>query len=134
MSASTEGMKGPRLEFVVRPIKGMFSYPKHSVEKKKVVTKHVRKEAGYIVYMPNGTSYHLTHAQLLKGGFDRQPTIINFESVNDTKSLAGRYKFAMDDKTRKSAWQALEAQVIKACHRRHGPVNAGGDEDDNAGT
>lgn len=131
MPANSEGLKGPRLEFVVRPLKGKFKAPKHSVEKKKLVTSHKEMEAGYIVYMPNGTSYHLTHKQLLRHGFDRQPTIINFETVNDTKSPAGRYKFAMDDKQRKLAWNELEQQVIRSCHRRHGPVNVG-DSDDSA--
>jgi len=128
MALNSEGMKGPRLAFVVRPIKGNFNRPKHKIVKKKIETSLEKEAAGYIVYMPNGTSYHLTHKQLLHHGFDKQPTIISFETVNDTKTPVGRYKFAMDDKQRKVAWAEMEQQVIKACQRRHGPVTVG-DED-----
>lgn len=131
MALNSEGMKGPRLEFVVRPLKGNFNRAKHKVVNKKIEVSFEKEPAGYIVYMPNGSSYHMSHKELLKHGFDRQPSIINFETVNDTKSPAGQYKFAMDDKQRKVAWAALEEQVIKACHRRHGPVNVG-DGDDNS--
>lgn len=130
MAANSEGMKGPRLEFVVRPLKGNFMRPKHRVVKKKIETHFEKELAGYVVYMPNGTSQHLTHKQLLQHGFDRQPSIINFETVNDTKTPAGKYKFAMDDKQRKAAWALMEQQVIKACQRRHGPVKVGDEENE----
>lgn len=122
MMSMTEGMKGPRLEFVVREMKGEKLRPHHTVEKGKLVTTLKKEPAGYIVYMPSGQSYRLTQRELVKRGFDRQPGIINFDQVNDTKTPAGRYKHAMDDKTRRAAWKALEEQVIQACIRRHGPV------------
>lgn len=117
-------MKGPRLEYVVRPIKGKVQRAKHSFNptSRKIEAQQVSEDGGYIVYMPNGTSYRLTHKQLVQKGYDRQPNIINFENVNDTKSPAGRYKHAMTDAARLLAWKALEDQVIRACERRHGPV------------
>lgn len=120
----TEGMKGPRLEFVVRELKGEIKRPHHTVKGKKIETVLVPEPAGYIVYMPNGHSYRLSREQLVKRGYDRQPSIINFEQVQDTKSPAGKYKFAMDDRQRKVAWKALEDEVIKSCIRRHGPITA----------
>lgn len=128
MAAGTEGMKGPRLEFVVRELKGEVKKPHHSMKGKKIETVLAPEPAGYLVYMPNGQSYRLTKEELVKRGFDRQPSIINFEGVQDTKSPAGRYKFAMDDKTRKIAWRALEDEVVKACVRRHGPVTSAKEE------
>lgn len=124
MAASSEGMKGPRLEFVVRPLKGKVKKPYHNFDpqKKKIVSALKEEDAGFLVYLPNGHSYRLTKSQLERRGYDRQPTILNFDQVNDTKTPAGRYKFAMDDKQRKEAWKALEDQVIRACVRRHGPV------------
>lgn len=115
-------MKGPRLEFVVRELKGEVKRPHHSMHGKKIETVLVAEPSGYIVYLPSGQSYRLSREELMKRGYDRQPSIINFEMVQDTKSPAGRYKFAMDDKTRRSAWKALEEEVVRACVRRHGPV------------
>jgi hypothetical protein len=134
MAASSEGMKGPRLEYVVRPLKGKVKTPHHSFNNKtrQIETTLVNDDAGYLVYMPNGHSYRLSKEQLLKRGYDRQPTILNFDQVNDTKTPAGRYKFAMDDAMRKRAWVELEEQVIKACVRRHGPVSPEVIKDDTA--
>lgn len=117
-------MKGPRLEFVVRPIKGKVKRFKHSFDptKRKISATEVVEDGGYIIYLPTGASYRLSHKDLVKRGFDRQPNILNFETVNDTRTPAGRYKFAMNDKAREIAWKALEDQVIKACVRKHGPV------------
>lgn len=134
MAASSEGMKGPRLEFVVRPLKGKRKKPYHSFDpvKKKIVSVLNDEDAGFLVYLPNGHSYRLSKSELEKHGYNRQPTILNFDQVNDTKTPAGRYKFAMDDKQRKEAWKELEEQVIRACVRRHGPVT-GVVEHDTAG-
>lgn len=124
MAAGSEGMKGPRLEFVVRAVKGKVKVPYHNFDptKKKIVTALKTEDFGYLVYLPNGHSYRLNKDQLKKYGYDRQPTILNFDQVNDTKTPAGRYKFAMDDNQRQKAWTDLEDQVIKSCVRRHGPV------------
>lgn len=124
-------MKGPRLEFVVRPIKGKVKRLKHSFDptKRKISATEVVEDGGYIVYLPTGHSYRLSHRDLVKRGFDRQPNILNFETVNDTRTPAGRYKFAMNDASRQLAWTALEDQVIKSCIRKHGPVVVSEDED-----
>lgn len=125
MAANSEGMKGPRLEYVVRQLKGKIKVAKRSFnpKSKKVETTLVPMDAGFLLYMPNGHSYRLTKDQIAKYGYDRQPTILNFDQVNDTKTPAGRYKFAMDDATRQKAWKELEDQVIRSCIRRHGPVD-----------
>jgi hypothetical protein len=124
--------RGPRLAFVVRQLKGKRKMQVHkynpTTHKNDIIM--VEKDAGYMVYTPNGTSYRLTKEQLLKSGLDRQPEIINFESVNNTRSPAGRFKYAIDDKARAAAYKELEEQVIRACRRRGATVDTSGDEDD----
>lgn len=126
MSAVTQ-MKGARLEFVVRPLKGKVKTVKHSVNPKlkKIEQTIIEEEGGYIVYTPMGNSYRLTQAELVKRGYDRQPSILNFDRVNDTKTPAGRFKFALDPDARKKAWSDMEDEVIRACHRKTGPVIKG---------
>jgi|SRR6478752_2077947 len=125
MAQLTEGMRGPRLEFVVRPAKNKVMRAKVSFDptSRKNVERVVEiDEKAFIVYMPNGHSYRLTASELARRKLDRQPSIISFETVNDTTSPAGRYKFALNDEQRQKAWRDLENQVIRSCQRRHGPV------------
>lgn len=115
-------MQGARLEFVVRPLKGKMSRPVHSMEKGKIVTTTKSVDAGFIVYTPMGQTYRLTKEELVQRGYDRQPEIMNFDQVKDTKSPAGRFKHAMTDLQRKQAWSDLEKQVIRSCERKHGAI------------
>jgi hypothetical protein len=119
--------RGPRLEFVVRELKGKRKRAFHawSKELKKVVETTKEEAAGYMVFFPNGTSYRLTREQLLAQGYDREPAIINFELVNDTKSPAGVFKYAMNEKTKQAAYRKLEEQVIRACKRAGGHADTG---------
>lgn len=118
-------MQGARLEFVLKPVRGgkvERTITSWNPKTKKLEQTIVPEEAGFIVYMPNGHSYRLTGEQVKKRGYDRQPNILNLDKVTDTRSPAGRFKFAIDDKARQKAWTDLEAEVIKNCTRRHGPV------------
>jgi hypothetical protein len=122
--AAMSQMQGARLEFVVREIKGDVQRPVHAFDKKKLkIVQQVKSQpGGYLVYFPSGQSYRLTRKELMRRGFDRQPSIMNFDQVKDTKSPAGQYKFAMSDEQRREAWAKLENEVIKACVRKHGPI------------
>jgi len=124
--------RGPRLEFVVRQLKGNRKRAFHSFnDKTRRIEETAKTEpAGYMVYFPNGTSYRLSPAELVQRGFDREPSIINFELVNDTKSPAGKFKFAMSEQTKKAAYRQLEEQVIRACKRRGGYADNEEEKDD----
>lgn len=137
--------RGPRLEFVVRELKGNRTRVTRKMtgtvkklanggEKTNYKMEEVPKKepAGYMVYFPSGNSTRLTRKELLQRGYDRQPAIINFEQVNDTKSPAGRFKYAIDEKTKALAYKQLEEQVIKACKRRGGHSESGEDNDASA--
>lgn len=115
--------RGPRLEFVVRELPGKRKRAIHGWDaKKKVITeKAVVEPAGYMIYFPNGTCYRLSQQELVARGYDREPSIINFELVNDTKTPAGMFKYAQNEQTKKAAYRKLEDQVIRACKRRAGP-------------
>lgn len=123
MSLSAE-MKGARLEFVVRELRGQVEHVKCSWDpkKKKIVHVKTKQDAGYMLYLPNGSSYRLSSTQLVERGFDRQPNIINLDAVKSTDSPAGRFKFAITDQARAKAWAELEKAVIDNCIRRKGIV------------
>lgn len=120
--AVTNDIKGARLEFVIRPIRGkrkriIYAYDKAA---KKLVTSEAEDDAGYMLYTPTGQSYRLTKQQMLQKGFDRQPEILNFDAVSKPDTPAGRFKFAITDELRKKAWAEMEAEVVKLCNRRAG--------------
>lgn len=120
--AVANDMKGARLEFVLRPLKGekdRLIRAWDSAKKKIIATKSV-EPAGYMLYLPNGHSYRLTEREVLKRGLHRQPNVMNFDSVKDASTPAGQFKFAINDSTRKTAWAAMEKQVIDLCKRRGG--------------
>ena len=126
------GNKGPRLEFVVRELKSEGAL-RHTVKWDKKLKKLVRatapvEETLYMVYTPSGNSYRLTMAELKKWGFDRPPTILNLDRVNDSNTPAGRFKFGINEETRMQAYRELENQVIKSCERKHGKATTSVEE------
>ncbi len=101
MSANSQ-MKGARLEFVVRQLKGKRTKVAHSFNPKtrKIEATKTEEDAGYMLYLPSGQSYRLSATELVERKYDRQPEIINLDKVQDTKTPAGRFKFALDEKRR----------------------------------
>ncbi len=120
MSANHQ-MQGARLEYVCRKIKESVTTTTVSwdAKNKKLVRKPKQVEM-YMIYLPTGHSYRLTAEQVVTQGFDRQPNILNFERVNDTKSPAGMFKHAINQEAKEAAWKLLEEQVVKLCNRKHG--------------
>lgn len=120
--SATHQMQGARLEYVCRKIQGTVAKQtvKWDAKAKKLV--RVTKEVGdaYMLYLPTGHSYRLTATEVVTKGFDRQPNILNFERVNDTKTAAGRFKHAVNQETKEAAWRELEDEVVKLCIRKHG--------------
>lgn len=127
----TNPVNGPRLEFVTRKVVGDVQMLKTKVTKIKgkdgARDKHTFttapvavKEDVFMVYTPQGQCYRLTYDQMVKRGFDRKPTILNFEAVKDASSPAGQFKFAINDEERQKAWRLMEDQIVKLCQRRRG--------------
>jgi len=118
-------LKGPRLEFVLRPIEGTLVRNKHSYDPKakKIVVTPTKQEGGYMLYLPTGHSYRLTKKEAMKRGFlNRQPAVLNLDKANDTRTCYGRFKLAINPEEREKAWREMEDEVIKNCVRKHGPV------------
>lgn len=115
-------LKGARLEFVLRPIKGKRERTVHSWDAaaKKLVTATVEDEPGYMLFLPTGQSYRLSQREAVKRNFLRQPAILNFDGVSNASTPAGRFKFAINDEARKKAWAEMEQEVVNCCKRRAG--------------
>jgi len=119
--AVTNDLKGARLEFVCRPIKGnrKRNVTSFDAEKKKLVTTEVvEKGGGYMLYLPTGNSYRLTEEQVTRRSFLREPDILGFEGVQNKDTPAGRFKFAITESARMKAYKEMEDQVVKACTGR----------------
>lgn len=138
MPAGSESLQGPRLEFVVKPLPGTVNRIKHKAPPTKEAIKadpslakdmsnqkiEVEQPAGYMVYLPTGFCYRMSREELVRRGFDRQPNILSFEQANNTKTAAGRFKLARDERARQAAWNEMEQEIIKACQGRYGNVAA----------
>lgn len=134
MSIKSEGLRGPRLAFVVREIPGKvkrYSYvaPPTKAQREKNpdlassysnTLKEIVMDAGYMVFLPTGNCYRLSAAELIKHGFDQEPTLMGYEQANDNKTAAGRFKLARTEQARQRAWRELEEEVIKHCVGRYG--------------
>lgn len=122
MSATAE-VQGVFLSYVAREIvqgtinKTVTKFDnklRENVQKKKAI------EEPIIVFFPNGTSQVMSRKIAEGKGFFEQPTVINLGSVNDQTTPAGRYKHALQDRARISAWKDLEQQVINTCIEKSG--------------
>lgn len=114
MSATAE-VQGVVLSFVTRVVKGAIprTLTEYDEETKELAHKEVAIKEPVLVFFPNGTSQVLSSDQAEKKGFLGSPEIINFVSVTDAKTPAGRYKFAIRDKDRHDAWLEMEDNIIR---------------------
>mgnify|MGYP001545353783 CR=1 FL=1 len=117
-------MNGSRLEFVLREIKGTVT---RSVWVHDEVTKQnsqiTRIEpAGYMLFLPDGHSYRLTKEDVVRRGFNRPPDILNFEKAQDQKSAAGRFRLAITEAAKQTAYKEMEEEVIRVCTKFAGPL------------
>jgi hypothetical protein len=129
--AGSEGLHGPRLEFVVRKLKGTVTRPymiapptQKQREKDDTIGSDLGNEvemrvepAGYIVFLPTGQCYRIREDMLVTKNrdFSREPNMIGYEQCNDNKSAMGRYKMARSEATREKAYREMEDEVIFAC-------------------
>lgn len=132
--AGSEGLHGPRLEFVLQKLKGTVTRPRHiapPTQKQRekdetlgkdlgVETEMVVEPAGYMVFLPTGQSYRISLDQWkrnvrLRETYDREPNMIGYEQANDNKTAMGRYKMARSETVRDKAYREMEQEVIFAC-------------------
>jgi hypothetical protein len=87
--------------------------------------KYVPLKEPVIVFLPSGSVILLSEEEAERRGLMDEPDIIGIAEVNDTKSAAGKWKFAMSDKQRQAAWLIMEKAVIRLCTSRGGyPLDA----------
>lgn len=129
--AGSEGLHGPRLEFVVRKLKGTVTRPRYKApptqkqrEKDETLASDMGNEvemviipAGYMVFMPTGQCYRIDELVTPKNDFSREPNMIGYEQCNDMKTAMGRYKMARTEITRDKAYREMEEEVVNACTR-----------------
>lgn len=125
--AVSNDLKGARLEFVLKPARGPLKkrISSYDPKEKKIVHTEAVAEKGekgapthYMLYLPNGNSYHLTAQQAVRRNLMREPLIIGLDGVNDNTSPAGRFKFGVNPELRMQAYAEMEQAVIKACTGR----------------
>lgn len=111
-------MEGPRLEFALVPAEPQIG-AKYTWDKKKgqLVTEEVVHENGYMLYTPAGHSYFLTQEEAVDRGYMRDPEIMNFESIRDRQSNAGKFKYGIDEKTRREGYEGMIRDLIRFCSR-----------------
>lgn len=138
MPAGSESLQGPRLEFVVKKLPGTVTTTKYKgPPTKRAVDANpslaadlsnkaieVEEDAGYMVYLPTGSCYRMSGAELVARGYDRQPNILSYEQANNVETPAGRFKLARNDAERQKAMKDMEDQIIKACQGRFGSASA----------
>jgi len=118
---------GATLSFVTRRVKGEVFTEKtlFNDETQKIEKKHVAIENPVIVFLPSGSVLLFTEEEAAARGLMEMPEVLNIEDVNDTKTAAGKWKFAMNDAQRRKSWEIMEHAVIRACTARGGyPLDA----------
>lgn len=121
MSALTE-VQGVILRYVVRELEGNITIQKAKFNTKLGENEFTEEAMLHpvIVFFPNGTSQVMERASAEKRGFLDMPQILNFDTVQDTKTPAGRFKNALTTKARREAWLQLEQAVIRNCTAKSG--------------
>lgn len=67
-----------------------------------------------VIFFPSKSCVVMEKKIAREKGFLEPPEIMNLETVQDQRSLAGRYKFAMTPEARMDAWQKMEDEIINA--------------------
>jgi hypothetical protein len=132
MAVGSESLQGARLEFVLRELPGTVLVrkitPPPSKRKKDAdpelenkssnVIEVERAPAGYMIFFPNSSCYRLSPEEAKRRGFlDRRPAVLNLESVKDTTTAAGRFKFAIEEAEKRKAYRDMEDELIRRCTR-----------------
>lgn len=124
---SAEMDAGATLSFVTRRVTGKVMHSEcrydEGAEKVKVVEKEIERPV--IVFFPNGGCLLMSEEEAEARGLIAEPELLNIEQINDTKTAAGKWKFAMSDEQRRKYWKIMEDSVIRLCTSRGGyPLDA----------
>ena len=137
MPTGVESIQGPRLSFVLRKLEGTVQRTKYAPPPSKDAREadpklrsmtenteiEVEEDAGYMLFLPSGHAYRLTHEEVLRRGYLREPELIGFEQANSQDTPMGRYKLARTEAGKAKAWAEMEMQVISACVGKSGIPN-----------
>lgn len=118
---------GVKLSFVTRRVTGKVytERAKFNEDTQKNEKVQVPIEDPVIVFFPSGSVLLMSEKDAETKGFCEPPELLNIEQVNDTKTAAGKWKFAMSDDQRRKYWLIMENSVIRRCTSRGGyPLNA----------
>ena len=123
-TAVINSMQGPRLAYVVVPIKDKV---------KRVVTRFtkgqglhdelVEEDGGFLVYFPRGHALRLTAKDLRRYRLDRKPKVfVDVAGIMDPESAIGKIFMSQNEASRINSWKDLEKQVIQLATARTGPI------------
>lgn len=136
MAVGSESMQGARLEFVLRELPGTVlarkikpppskrqkdANPELEGQSSNVINME-RVPAGFMVFFPNGSCYRLSAEEAKRRGLTRAPAILNLESVKDTESPAGRFKYSVEEADKRKAYRDMENELIRRCTGRVGNI------------
>lgn len=124
MEMSMAAMQGPRLAYVVVPIKKTVKRMVTTFEKgvglREVPTE---EEGGYLVYFPRGHALRLTEKELKRYKLGkRAKAFVDLAGLTDPESPMGKVFMAQNDQARTAGWRDLEKMVIQLATARSGPV------------
>jgi hypothetical protein len=110
------------LRYVARLVKGKATKERtHFNEVKQRNEKEiVELDDPVIVFFPNRSSLVFEARIAEKNGFFEQPEVLNLAHVEDERTVAGQYKFAMTVEKRAQAFKRLEDNVIARCVQTSG--------------
>lgn len=113
---------GAVLAFVTRVVTGtvLQNSCKFDPDLQEITRTMVPVKNPVIVFFPNGSTIVMPEKLAEQKGFFQMPTIINFEAVNDANSIAGRFKFSLNEQAKRDAWEQLEQSVISTCLAKGG--------------
>ena len=121
MSVAGE-ISGVTLNYVAREVQGNIpcTLTKFDKDLGENVHEMTKVKEPVIVFFPNGTTQVMSRKRAEGLGFLEQPDILNFASVQDSKTPAGRYKNAIRESDRLNAWLTMENAVIQRCVSKSG--------------
>lgn len=73
-----------------------------------------------MVFFPTRASVAMPAKEAQRLGYLEVPQILNFEAVKDAETIAGKFKFAINDEERRKFWKMMEDSVIANCVARSG--------------
>lgn len=68
-----------------------------------------------IVFFPSRACVVMSMKEAARQGYLDQPTILNLEAVHNTDTIAGRFKFSINEQERQECWLQMENALISAC-------------------